>query len=137
MKRILLLLLTMLPFTAFAQSFDGDWTGSWYSSYAKMKVPIIIHIAEGLCSEGSAIGSSSSNKEEPLTIEEGSDGTISLYEQTAGNALKFRGKLVKGKLQGEYHVSGQPYKVTLSKTGKGKVSIYDPYKVSRDTRTVI
>ena len=61
----------------------------------------------------------------------------SLYEQTAGNALKFRGKLVKGKLQGEYYVSGQPYKVTLSKTGKGKVSIYDPYKVSRDTRTVI
>ena len=137
MKKLLVILLSMLPIMACAQNFDGDWTGSWYSSYAKMKVPVKIHIAGGLCSEELTMRSSSSNNEKLLTIEEGEDGTISLYEQTAGNALKFKGKLIKGKLQGEYYVSGKPYKVTLSKTGEGKVSTPDAYKINRSSGIVV
>ena len=139
MRKVLFLgLLILMQNICFAQSsqeaigstqiFNGDWKGTVvYDTPAGYEVDYIFHIVDNQCSEELTRRSPAEVKEAliKMTI---TDNQVTLNTRNGGI---FTGKLVNGKIVGEYDSGRKIYNMTLSKFGKGVIDAEKNFNIDR------
>lgn len=112
----------------FAQKFDGDWKGKVvYDSPKGFTEEYIFHIIGEECSEELTRRTGAEVKEKMIEMALAND-SITLTTRRNGT---FKGKLVKGKIVGEYLSGSQSFKMNLSKFGKGVINAERNNKVDK------
>ena len=133
-KLILLVAFATMQTLCFAQKFDGDWKGKVvYDSPKGFTEEYIFHIIGEECSEELVRRTGAEVKEKMIEMSIAGD-SITLETRKYGT---YKGKIVKGKIVGDFVSEKDPRHLVLSKIGKGVISAESNYKVNKKQGIVI
>lgn len=115
-----------------SHKFDGDWKAVYRPDWSDNNLTVIIHLSGENASFEKTRRSPGDPKEEKMAWDHSGDSIVASIE-----GYQFEGKLVNGKIVGQYYVNKKAYNLSFSKFGAGQTQTSDNYKISKGLGVVI